>query len=178
MAAMNPFNQQPGFFKGTPGGFAQQSRFTPGIQQALNQNIMQLLSGLGNQDYLQGMAQEARKNFQQQTVPSIAERFTSLGEGAQSSGAFAGALQGAGADLEKQIALQGLGQQQQLQGQLLPALLGLGQMENLYVPGQQSGFQAMLPGLAQGLGRAAGAYFSGGASEILPILTQLLGLGG
>ncbi len=100
------------------------------------------------------IAQKARSNFQSQTIPSIAERFTSLGNGAQNSSAFQGALTGAGqnldeslAALESQFGLQQQGQNNQQLMSLLSLLLQP-QYENAYFPGQ--------PGLLQGLAGAGG----------------------
>lgn len=86
------------------------------------------------------IAQQARSQFQQQTIPSIAERFTSMGgygTGALSSPAFASQLGAAGAGLEQGLAAlqsqyglqqQELGQgQQRLDQNLLQMLLGLSQ---------------------------------------------------
>jgi len=50
------------------------------------------------------LAQQAQARFQQQTIPSIAERFTALGAGSQGSSAFAQQLGGAGADLQRELA--------------------------------------------------------------------------
>lgn len=55
--------------------------------------------------------------FYQQTVPTLAERFTALGGGGQRTAAFQGALGGAGRDLGLGLAAQG--EQQQLQNQQL-----------------------------------------------------------
>lgn len=167
------------FFKGTPGGFQSVSAFNPQIQGGLNQGIMQLLQqllggGMG-QDFIQQMQDQANQNYQQNIVPSIAERFTSMGEGAQSSGAFQGALGSAGANMSRDIALQGGMYNQGQQQNLLNMLLGLGRMENAYKPREASGFESLIPKLAEAGGRAAGAYFSGGLSEGLPLLTSLLG---
>lgn len=174
------------FFSGRPSGFESHSRYAPGIQQGLNQNILQLLSALGGggqlspmggQNYMQDIMGQARKQFEQQTVPGIAERFTSMGEGAQSSGAFQGALGQAGVDLEKQLAGLGLQNQQfqQQQGSnMLSSLLGLGGMENVYRPREASGFEQLLPGLLSALARGGGAYATGGLSG----LGSLFGGGG
>lgn len=48
------------------------------------------------------IAAQARANFNQQTIPSIAERFT--GMGGQNSGAFAQALSSSGANLDRDLA--------------------------------------------------------------------------
>ena len=50
--------------------------------------------------------QQARAGFEQQTIPTIAERFTNMGQGASSSGAFARTLGGAAAGLEQDLAAQ------------------------------------------------------------------------
>lgn len=48
--------------------------------------------------------QRARTQFQTSTVPTLAERFTSMGSGGQRSSAFQGALGQAGAGLESNLA--------------------------------------------------------------------------
>jgi hypothetical protein len=50
------------------------------------------------------IAEQARNQFNTSTVPSIAERFTSMGSGGQRSSAFQGALGQAGAGLEGNLA--------------------------------------------------------------------------
>lgn len=110
---------------------------------------------------------QARTGFQQQTIPSIAERFTSMGGGALSSPAFASQLGQAGAGLEtnlaglkSQIGLQQQGQQQNMLMNLLRFALQP-QTENLYHPRQ--------PGIAETVSpyaiRALLAYLTGGSSE-------------
>lgn len=91
----------------------------------------------------QPIAQEARQNFAQQTIPSIAERFSGLG--AQRSSAFGQQLGQAASGLETNLASlgsqYGLQNQQQLMQYIL-SLLGLGTQrtfENAYIP-RQSGF--------------------------------------
>jgi hypothetical protein len=153
-------------FSGRPGEFQQLSNFSPQIQSALNQNIMGLLGQVGNKDYLQDMMGQARQRFDQQTIPSIAERFTSMGEGAQSSGAFRGALGQAGVDLEKQLGGLGL-QGQQMQQGLLTSLLGLGGMQNVYRPREQSGLERLLPGLFGAAGNALSPIAGGGILSLL-----------
>jgi hypothetical protein len=76
--------------------------FTPQQQTALQQLLSQ---GMQNMDF-GGIENRARQQFQTQTAPSLAERFTSFGGGAggQRSSAFAPAMMGAGADLESQLA--------------------------------------------------------------------------
>ena len=50
------------------------------------------------------LVQQAQAQFQQQTIPSIAERFTAAGAGSQGSSAFAQQLGGAGTDLQRNLA--------------------------------------------------------------------------
>jgi len=141
------------FLFGSKGRQEQLPRFTPEQTSALNQLLS---SGLGNLD-LGPIEEQARTKFQSQTVPSLAERFTSLGGGAQGSSAFQSALGRAGAGLEQGLAEMrpqlGL---QQLQYGLTP------QFESLYRPAQ--------PGLLGGLA-------SGGLQGLLQFLPLLLGGG-
>jgi hypothetical protein len=116
MAFPQPFTQLPTV---TPG--------QAGIKGAAGNQALKTLQGLGGGQFnFEPIAQQARTQFQQQTVPGLAERFTSLGGGAQRSSAFQGALGQAGAGLEQGLAaLQsqyGL-KQQGLQQQLLKMLL-------------------------------------------------------
>lgn len=118
-------------FLGTPTSYQQVPRLAPqqiSAQGSALQNALQMLQQRPNLDFAP-IAQQARQQFSQQTVPSIAERFTSMGSGAQRSSAFQGALGSAGAGLESQLAAMGSQyglQQQGQQNQLLQALLQLG----------------------------------------------------
>lgn len=89
------------------------------------------------------------RQFNEQIIPGIAERFSGLGSGAQSSSAFQQALGGAGADLSERLgALRG-----GLQMQAVPQALGYAQqpftnLQNLlgiktqgFLPKQKSGLQ-------------------------------------
>jgi len=125
---------------------------------------------------------QARNQFQTQTIPSLAERFTAMGgEGGQRSSAFQAALGNAGSQLEQGLAAlkaqyalpqaQLAQNQQQLglsqRGQqldLLRTLLGgaLNQrFENAYIPRQPSAW-------GQFLGQAAGGI-ARGAAQALPL---------
>jgi hypothetical protein len=137
---------------------------------------------------------EAKSNFKSQTIPSIAERFTALGSGPNSSN-FIGRLGAAGAGLNQSLAslksnigLQQRGQQQNF----LTNLLSLG-----LTPRYQNAYQQEQPGflesagtpILQGLGQAlpyllplllGGATGGTGtaAAAGLPLLLKLFGLGG
>lgn len=151
--------------------------FTPQQQQLQNQSIQQALSLLqGSPDAYKGfqpIAQQARSQFQKSTVPSLAERFTSLGSGgSQRSSAFQGALGSAASDLEQGLAA-------------LQSQYGQNQLRNLLATGIQPSFGTTYtprePGIAeQGLGalvkylpRLLLAYASGGGSEIPEALKNL-----
>lgn len=134
---------------------------------AQNQLLQMGLSGIQNlpQPSFEPIAERARTQFNTQTIPGLAERFTSLG-GGQRSSAFQGALGQAGAGLEEALAALGsqFGLQQRGQDQnFLSNLLGMGlspQFENI-IPQGQGGF---------------GSTF-GGAASLLPFLPMLLGGG-
>ena len=110
---------------------------------------MQLLQQLGIQGLqnpyggFEPIEQQARNNFNQQTIPSIAERFTAGTNGATSSPSFASQLGQAGAGLESDLAAMKAGYGQQNIQQILQLLqLGLRpQLENVNVNGS--------PGLLQ-----------------------------
>lgn len=81
------------------------SRLTP--QQLGWQTQAGNLAMQGLQNPYEGfepIEQNARTQFQTSTVPSIAERFTSMGSGGQRSSAFQGALGQAGVGLESNLA--------------------------------------------------------------------------
>jgi hypothetical protein len=93
------------------------------LQNQSIQQIMNLLKG-GQPTGFQPIANRAQQRFQNQTIPSLAERFSALG--AQNSSAFQGALGNAGADLQSQLAaLESRYGQNQLQQLLNPALASL-----------------------------------------------------
>lgn len=127
--------------------------FTPAQKEVLNQLLSLGIGGIG-----QGISgfgpieQHARTQFAQQTIPTIAERFTSMG--GQRGGAFQQALGQAGAGLEESLAALRSQFDLQRQGQL-QSLLSLGltpQFETLY-KGEKPGFFKSAAGpLLQGLG--------------------------
>lgn len=153
---------------GTPG----QAQFLPtqtGPQQQLQgqaiQNLLQMLSdgqGAPQRFNFAPIAQNAREQFTSQTIPGLAERFTALG-GGQNSSAFQGALGQAGAGLESQLASMGaqFGQnQQQIDQNYLLNLLRFAlmpQFESQYLPATGG----LLGNLAGGLGQGLGAVGSG-----------------
>jgi hypothetical protein len=157
-----------------------------GTQSQLGQNVSPLLQNLmGNKFDFAPIAQQARTRFQTQTVPSIAERFSSLGgQGGQRSSAFQGALGSAGAGLDENLASlqQQYGLQQQGQQQnLLSLLLGHAQQpgfENLFMQGRQGLLGSLAGGLGQGLGMTPALLAGGGGGGLMSILGSLFGGGG
>jgi len=168
---------------GSSGGMEQVSTLTP-EQQALQG---QLLGGLGSPmgsglQYLQGLLQggpEAMaafeapmmRQFEQETMPMIAERFAGMGShGAGQSSAQNLAFAQAGRELQENLAgmreglkMQGLSQLQGLLGQgMMPSL------ENVYMQPTQGALGGLMGGVGSGLGMAFGAGPMAG----------LLGLGG
>lgn len=140
------------------GAAAQIPRFDQKQQQAIMQILQMALGGLQPNQFgsqFNPIADEARTQFSQETIPSIAERFTALGgEGGQRSSAFAQTLGQQGAQLESGLASEkarfGLAQQgllQQLLGQ------GLTPMYETALQGKGPGF---LSSVGQGAGQAAG----------------------
>lgn len=159
---MAGFGQQlSDFFFGSSPKTEQLSRFTPqqqGLQNQGIQSLMQLLQGNtqgigGAPSSFEPFAQRARTQFETQTVPGLAERFTALG--GQNSSAFQGALGQAGAGLEEGLAAQGsqygLQQNSQIQ-QLMQLLLGLSSQ-----PGFENVIHQGQPGLFQSAAKGAGS---------------------
>jgi hypothetical protein len=142
------------FLLGNPGGVEQYSTVTPN-----QQNILALLQQLGVEGLeniysgFEPIEQQARNNFSQQTVPSIAERFSSLGNNALTSPTFATQVGQAGAGLESELAAMKAGYgQQNLQNILQLLQLGLQpQSENVFRPREN--------GLLQGLVGAAPNFY-------------------
>jgi hypothetical protein len=166
------------FLFGSPETTQQFNRFTPQQQGLQNQSIggaMNLLKQLqGNQFDFAPIAQQARDQFSNQVVPSLAERFSSLGSGgSQNSSAFQGALGAAGAGLESNLAALKSQYGLQQRGQninLLSSLLGHGMnpsFENTYIPRS--------PGFLESAGTAAIGGLAGTAGQAFPLL-QLLSM--
>jgi hypothetical protein len=134
-------------------------------EEALAPYMQELQNQLGynreNRFNFEPIAARARQQFGEQTLPSIFERFTSMGKGAQTTGAFQGSLERGGAELnrglaalESEYALKNrpLDLQQQ---QLLQSLLGQQQGYGLgkaQVGNQQQDLLQRLLGQEQGYG--------------------------
>lgn len=142
--------------------------------------LSQLLGGLGGpmasgQNYLSQIlgndpqAQQAfeapyMRQFNEQIIPGIAERFSGMGAGAQSSSAFGQAMGGAGAGLMENLA--SMRQQQKMNA--LQQLLGMGSLglgaksfENVFRPASLGLVGSFAGGFGEGMGKAAGAGMMG-----------------
>lgn len=150
------------FFGGRQGG-VYQAPTTTGTQSNFMNMLLQQLGPQASQAFnFQPIAQAATNRFEQQTLPSIAERFA--GMGAKRSSGYNQALANAYENLQTNLA----GQQSQfgLQSQSnLAKLLGLGlqpQFENVFDPGSSGGFMQLLAALSGGFGQGLGRSLSGG----------------
>lgn len=135
------------FWVGTPNKLESLQRFAP-----YQQNAMYGLLGMGMQGLqnpyqgFEPIAKSVRQNFEQNTLPSLAERFTSMGKNSMTSPLYMSQMHNAGANLDTGIgALQaqyGL-QNQQNMGRFLQ--LGLQpQYEHANIPGQNGLLQYLL----------------------------------
>lgn len=169
------FNALPSgdFWKGAPGGLLNINKFQPGQEGYLNSLLQQLQGGTQNlnlpgqptvasQLNFAPQAEQAQRQFNQVTVPGLAERFAAMGSGDKGSSAFTNSLGAAGADLQSQLAALGSQyglqqgglhlQEQGLQGTNLFNLLQQylqPRQDNLYVPSQSSGAATLARGAVQ-----------------------------
>lgn len=151
------------FFLGSRPEVFNSPNFTPFQSQVLNYLLQYGLGGLQDLDQNQfdfaPVANQQLENFYTQTIPSIAERFTSLG-GGQRSSAFQGALGQAGRGLANDLASQQQQynlQQQGMEQNLISNLLNMGlvpQFAQNLNPGKGGAIQGLVNAGAQ-LGKAA-----------------------
>jgi len=137
----------------------------PLFQQGSNY-LQQLLSG--SPESSAAFEAPAMRQFNEQIIPGLAERFSGMGAGAQSSSAFQQALGQAGAGLSENLqalrsGLQfgGLGHALGYSQQPISNLqglggLGLGSQAFGYAPKQQGFLKQLLSALAGGVGQGAG----------------------
>lgn len=175
------------FLMGTPASIHQVNRFDPQQQGSIGQLNQMGLQGLQNPYAgFNPIEQHARSQFMQNTVPTLAERFSSLGSNATSSPAFASQLGQAGSGLEEALASMRSQYGQQNMSQMMQ-MLGMGltpQFENFKMDAQPGFMQQILPALAQAGMYASGAGFAapagmsfmqgakGGLGEIMKMLAS------
>jgi hypothetical protein len=173
LPTQNPEQQQ--FLKQIFGQLSPQGQVGQNYGQA-NDYLSKLLGG--DRESFERFAAPHRTQFEQQTIPRLAERFSAmgggLGGGVESSSGFGQAIGGAGAQfesnlaglyaqLQQQAAQQAMGQYNQLGGR------GLGTMsfENAYFPGTPGLFGNAAAGFAQGAGQSGNAALW---AQLLPLL--------
>lgn len=137
------------------GDIAQVPRYS-GQQQDLLSQINRLLSGQLSQPGMGfgPIAEQAKSQFQEQTIPSIAERFTAMGgTGSLRDSAFSQSLGQAGAGLNRDLASM---QSQYNMGMFAPLLqAGLSpQYETMFRPQGPSLGSSLGQSLASGLGQS------------------------
>lgn len=116
--------------------------------------------------------EQALQRFNEETLPGIFNRFTSLGKGAQSTGAFRGMLARGGADLNRGLAA--LEQEYGLKNRELEGREGLRQQELLQnLLGQQQTYDVAnrrlgLDTVKTGLTQTASPYYKGATPGALP----------
>jgi hypothetical protein len=161
-------------------GFQKMDTMTPEQQQFLSQIMSQLNDGQLGQGYVQGLSglmgmmdpssaayqrfeQPYMKQFNEQTVPQLAERFAGAGAqgGALSSSGFGQALSSAGSQLQTSLAGMKAGLQQNAIRDILNqyksmAGIGLGAQPFGYQQPQQGFVPGIFNSFAQGAGKAMG----------------------
>lgn len=166
------------FAVGQPQKIEQLQRFTPDQLSVLSMLLGQGMQGLQNPyQGFEPIAQQARSQFQQQTIPSLAERFSSMGSNALSSPAFATQLGQAGANFETGLAALQSQYGLQNRSQMLD-ILGMGlqpQFENVQMNAQPGMLQQILPTAGKLGMHSLGAGLTGGWSAIPSALKALLG---
>jgi hypothetical protein len=166
------------FFLGKQQQYNQVPTQTPQAMQLLQQLLSSGAQGIQNPyQGFEPIAQQAQRQFETQTVPGLAERFTALGSGgSQNSSAFQGALGSAGAGLSTDLAAlksqYGLQNRNSLVNQLQLGLTP--QFQTVNEEGTQGFLSNLLQGGFQGAGALSGAYGSGGQG-LLQLLKAILG---
>ena len=115
------------------------------------------------------------RQFHQQTIPSLAERFSGAGAGGQSSSAFGQQLGQAGAGLAENLgALRGNLQMQAASGlsNQMTSALQQRPFENLFRPATQGLMGSLMPGIGSGIGSGIGM---GGGMALFQLLSKLMG---
>lgn len=158
-------------------------------QQALLQQLMSGLQGgqsnIPGMEYLQQLMsndpsafqayeQPLMRQFNQEIVPGIAERFSGMGMGSRNSGAFQQQVAGAAGRLSENLGAQRANLRQGAMQQLM----------GMYGQAMQPQFQSiaqpqygMIPGLLGGMGQGAGYGLSNAFSRLMP-WGQQGGMGG
>ncbi len=140
------------------------NQFLGALQQQLPmafQNLQNILGG--GPEAFKAFERPARRGFEQETLPTIAERFTSqLGEGGFRSSAFGQAVGQAGKEMEEDLAARRFG----MQGDALSQLMQF--IGPAFTARQQQFTTPRQPGFLEGLGMAAAEGAGGAIGKGLP----------
>lgn len=93
-------------FGSTPSLQQYPERYSPQQRQFQQQSLSNLNNILGNISQptdISGITNDIRRRFETETLPSLSERFVSLGQSPGRSTAFGGGISGAAANLESQL---------------------------------------------------------------------------
>lgn len=137
-------------------------RLNPEQQDALSQLLQTGMSTIQDPEKgFEPIARQAKSRFEQEGIPSIAERFTSMGQGAQRSSDFMGALGSARAGLDENLA--GMQANYGMQNKQFGSQLAQ--------TGMTPGFDPLYQPKSYGL---LGSMLGGGGSSVLPMLLKML----
>jgi hypothetical protein len=119
-----------------------------------------------SEDYNRFAAPEMRQ-FNEQTIPGLAEQFAGMGSGGLSSSSFRNAAVGAGADLGERLgAIRANLRTQGAQGLFQAGQQGMQHhLENVHIPGQPGMLQGAASGIGQGLMQMGGSAMQGGGQS-------------
>jgi hypothetical protein len=141
-----------------------------GLQNQALQQLLQLLQGTGGLEGFKPIEDQARANYQQQTVPVLAERFANLGQSGANGSSPAYRSQQYGSRQNFDLGLAGLKSQ-----------YGQNQLQNLLPFAAQQSFQPVQHARIPGFGEQAAsglANFSGPLLALLGAYFGAPGLGG
>ena len=163
---MQPIRQSGGVMMGKKPSIVSVDRFTSRETGAMNKMLEMAVSQMDpSRMSFDPIRQRLMSQYQQQILPSIAERFTGMGDG-QGSSAFLGELTSGTNDfMERMGALES-----QYNMQMLPQYLRMGelgltpQQEHMYIPGSKGMLQSGGEALMEAIPHAIAAYASGGTT--------------
>lgn len=124
-----------------------------------------IFGGFNEQEFEKGVSQPALKNFRENVLPMVQEKYISGGQ-VGGSGMQRG-LNKAGVDFQSKLAelmynAQQQGKENKFRG--IESLLGKQTVENIYRPSSKGLLHGVVEGLASGAGQAIGSNLSGGGS--------------
>lgn len=161
-----------GFLFGTKGKTKKLSKLDAGQQQLLDLINEGLTTGEGplkdifgefdQGAFEKGVSEPALKQFKEQILPGIQEKFIA-GNQSRGSAILRANAQAAGGLQAKLAELMYNAQNQQKQNRMqgVNTALGTNAVENIYKPGTEGLVQGAVKGLAQGAGNATGAAIAG-----------------